>query len=59
MSSYATEILARQRMHELLEEADRERMTTAVATGRRRGQRWHATVNLAFTRRLFRVAEAS
>ena len=59
MSSYATEILARQRMRELLEEADRERLATAVATGRRRGRRWHAMVNLAFTRRIFRVAEAS
>ena len=59
MSSYATEILARQRMRELLEEADRERSATAVATGRTRGRRWHATVNLGFTRRIFRVAEAS
>ena len=58
MSSYATEIMARQRIHALLEEADRERLAT-VATGRRSDRRWHATLNLAITRRISPVAEAS
>jgi hypothetical protein len=59
MSSYAMEILARQRMNERLREADRDRLARAVATRRRSGRPWHTRLSLAVAGWWFPVAEAS
>jgi hypothetical protein len=57
MTSYAMEILAKQRMQERQREADRDRLARAVAKGG--GRPWHARLALALARRRLPVAEAS
>jgi len=59
MTGYAMEILAKQRMRELLEEADRERLATAVAIRPNGGRPWHIRLWLAVARRRIQVAVAS
>ncbi len=59
MTSYAMELLARERIKERLQEAERERLARMVAATPKRGRPWRARMTLTLVRRLARVAEAS
>ena len=59
MNGYAMEVIARERMRELLDEADCRRMLRKPAAEPREARPWRARLSLAVGRRPAGVADAT